>query len=794
MTKAAQKKPIKVHISGSITIKGQCDMQPEKVNVFENVAEMITANVSDGDVCQTLGYHVDDDNGANLYRYHSSGRIAQDGGFIIHGSGNDDCFEAIDKSIANARQFGARATSTADDLAALQCMIDASIEFGVSCFIPEGDYRISDTLWITGTDSAIFGAPFYSATIRGDSRDGTVIIADKKDAPVFGINLARWVTVESMTIRGPNAPVPVSAADLDPDKSNWLASGVRDSQYSPQAAIAIDATVYNTPPDGGYPGKSYLGNTASGSNEVFIRDVTIEDHAVGIVVRPDGGVAQNDSVHVERCLIQRCQVGYASCNTQSRSNSAVRSCSLVACHTLFDTARFGAQKGVLPNIDSCGFGAAYRVFDASTSAGSVSLTGCYGEVLGSIGTTNFGASSSHNVLNIIDCEFQFGGTSAAAHANRPPFILATKHHALLQGCTFVRPSGPASDVFNMQGEFIVLDSCTFTETGTSKYIGITDAPRHNGITFRNCTKNYPPGPFPRSLGFPNRTGTQTAVNRLDLHYGNETYDYGGVMCKAVYPARTQIYQDPGSGYALNGTTLTFTPNDAHLFLVDDVLCASLRDLGGATTRLAPAFRVTSSGATVTAEAFIDIDRIDSVPTHGWIAQELWAPTQRLSGTTTDNSPVITDISDTTVLRVGDWIKSPAGWSGDARVIAINGDTITISTNATRSRDVSLSFCRLRALDPFSGVDELNWAPWMDIEHDEGLYGVKRVLLTDNVSLELVPSEPVMPSSFKLILKQDAAGNNSVWLMNPGELPPIDAAPNATTVLNVYFDGTDYHFV
>jgi regulator of RNase E activity RraB len=117
---------------------------------FPSVTSMVAATTHvDGDLVKTLGYYVAGDGGGNSYIYHAAGRPTADGGFYIDGPGADDYFEAVDKTIANIRQFGAQtfAENNASDAGPpIGNACAAAMAHNGSVFIPSsGDsyYRVA---------------------------------------------------------------------------------------------------------------------------------------------------------------------------------------------------------------------------------------------------------------------------------------------------------------------------------------------------------------------------------------------------------------------------------------------------------------------------------------------------------------------------------------------------------------------------------------------------------------------------------------------------------------------------
>ena len=69
----------------------------------------------EGMIYQTLGYHNEFDGGTNEYFYKSDDMTADNGGTVIRHVNNGGNFIAINQTVVNARQFGAKGDGITDD-------------------------------------------------------------------------------------------------------------------------------------------------------------------------------------------------------------------------------------------------------------------------------------------------------------------------------------------------------------------------------------------------------------------------------------------------------------------------------------------------------------------------------------------------------------------------------------------------------------------------------------------------------------------------------------------------------
>jgi hypothetical protein len=597
----------------------------------------------------------------------------------------------------NARDFGAVPNDGNDDAAKIQAAIDAAITRELPCYLPPGDYNISEPVFVTGTTSKTSAASFYTATLYGAgcgiSGNRTNIVPSFVNRPALVVNMAREVVIRDLAITGSNDEPATGSATQDETYANYVDADHRDSRYSPQCAIAIDATVGTAPADGGYPAMTYIGNVASGSNIVRLKNLAITKHVVGVIVRPDGQNAQNDEVRIDDCQITECALCYAVCNSQSRTCANVTNCGMSSCHTIVDTLRYGAQSGQCPSFNNLQGGACYRFVRMSSSVGTANFSGVYLESIKEIGVLGVGGASSATGACFTGCQFQFD------YANgRPPFAVAAGLPVDFLGCNFQAVDGTAMDVFNLCGNSFFFAGCTIGGADM-KFIGYSQDTATK-TKFVNCLKQNSGGV--RYLGFPlGGFSTTTIGPRLEPERSDRFLQTEDGLYIYLPGNGAHAVADAGSSYSLVGSTLTFTAADATLYQVGDYLLASCKVLDhDSFTASVPAFRVTVvSGSDITAVAFIDTTRIVAAPTVSRICAQEWAPGQSLTATTASASTTISSLSPTTIIAAGDWIKGEAGIAANTRVVSVNAGagTAVLNKAATANGSTSLYYGKLHLI-------------------------------------------------------------------------------------------------
>ncbi len=103
----------------------------------------------EGMVYQTLGYYEKFDGGANEYYYKADDTQEDNGGSIIRHMNNGGNFIAINKTIINLRQFGAKGNGVDDDTPFIKSAFSTASQGNRGfVFAPQGDYIVGSTVYI----------------------------------------------------------------------------------------------------------------------------------------------------------------------------------------------------------------------------------------------------------------------------------------------------------------------------------------------------------------------------------------------------------------------------------------------------------------------------------------------------------------------------------------------------------------------------------------------------------------------------------------------------------------------
>jgi len=340
----------------------------------------------------------------------------------------------------NVLDYGADSTGVADSADAIQAAIDYAVGTSKQAvYIPAGRYRIDKTLQL-GSGTSFRSVYLYGdgKAYRGDSAfTGTTIYSTFSNAPMIAVNAGRGTTITGLSLRGLNynwvqtnslGTLSPSLDDLIP--ANWVDPTLdanANSRYAPYCAIAID------PYGGAIPSPAYPDNTygKAPSSETNIKDVDISGFVVGLAIKPSNADGNADFTRLTDCTITYCLYGVSVGNTQSRLVGLTNT-NIVQVYTALTTKVNGLQNGRGAfTVINCEFGNVIKWIDANSSLGGpCTFTGCYGEVVYSIGTYSTGGASSEPIV-FTGCTFSFGGQ---AHRGVPKYILdATNTDVICNG-------------------------------------------------------------------------------------------------------------------------------------------------------------------------------------------------------------------------------------------------------------------------------------------------------------------------------------------------------------------------
>lgn len=352
-------------------------------------------------------------------------------------------------------------TSSEDLTIYLQEWLDFCMFNNKKGHLPSGLYNIFSPLYVTRVKQP---SGFYTNHIEGDGGGYTqtisqsTIVCNHLDGPGIIIDRGRGVVISHIQITGKNVQNPSLPTDTPAD---YQSPGVRTSSYSPHCCIAIDGTLGDIPPDGGYPGLTYLGGALpGGSKNIRIENVSIASFLIGIMVSPAQSF-QAEQLIFSRCTIQNCEFAYSVGQSQARACIFTNG-DISRCRVSFTGIDHGSGQGVAPRIENNQFVFIFRVFQFADGFGNLSMTGCFCErvlMLGSYGSSDLGFKYS---LGISDCVFKFEPVGGLAGNAFPPIILESGPPALISGCHFLDVTSTTVVMNFIGGGRIAFIGCIFS--------------------------------------------------------------------------------------------------------------------------------------------------------------------------------------------------------------------------------------------------------------------------------------------------------------------------------------------
>ena len=307
---------------------------------------MRTQSFRDGEVIKTLGYYEKFDGGGNEFFYHSSKKVGDDlkfdGGFFVEGSGptSYDYFEAIDKTVVNVRQFGAKGDASTDDTEALQRAANSwKKRNGLSgrLHFPRGKYNISSTI-----------------NLGGNKAVGNLVTADGTNTDNFQVNHQNNVIHGGAAIvwigKTPKPMITYNSAGLIWDGP--VLWGKYSDATNDRATTAFEVT------------KGSARGQIIGTGQMHFKQLQVAN--VGIALHANGEV-NVDQFQVDRFQIRSVTTGFRSESSQNTGNLF----GYVTAQDVGDVFDFAvlAHTSVQSFVANLRVGAFVKCHDASSASG-----------------------------------------------------------------------------------------------------------------------------------------------------------------------------------------------------------------------------------------------------------------------------------------------------------------------------------------------------------------------------------------------------------------------------------------
>lgn len=544
--------------------------------------------------------------------------------------------------------------------------------------LPSGTMRIDSPTWPTPE-----GSVFLSAVIKGQGPGKTIFSnANNKTDPGIIIQKGRDIYLSDFSVvGGGNQMTLISAALLKYDYASYVASGFRDSRYSPQCGIAIDAGVSNTPPDGGYPNIQYQ-NSIGGSSRIIMNNLFIERNVVDLMISPDPSpTSQGDAIRLINCFFQNAKVPLALGQSQTRGVT-VQNCVLGWGRTAYDGLEYGQRNAAAPVFYNVLFGGLFECFSHNSGTGPLEVYGGYAESVHRIGQSGTGSSTAPFPVILDGFYFSTGLIDAALPHKCAPVLFesygpfAWKNGSVINTGIAANNQFIIADYGQLENMLIVLDDRFKPFIGGS-------IDHNNPISLKNVKVTDSGGAITygdddvRRLAISGRASFHWSGGRKKI--ANTIYEF----TPATAYSDTYVNVTSISNWTYGTTSITFDTANPELFLSGDKIYATFNVIGkSAVNTVGLGYRVTGVvSSTVTCDRLFSQDYYsgeNNTATSVKIALHYFAPAQALTGDTHTNT-TLDNVSPTTILRNGDWITAAAGLVTGFRV-ASGGGTATITLN------------------------------------------------------------------------------------------------------------------
>lgn len=384
------------------------------------------------------GYFSPGDGGGGYYNWIPNDTTMIDSGSSLGDSGGAPGRWKLDhRGEVSVAQFGAIGQDSHQDTY-IQNLVDAvktgSLKVGRMVFENGKQYTLSSSIdfvktsW--GPSGYLTASQFWEFEIcsrggRGIGGNGNVsvpkISLSFSDGPAFVFQLAKGIIIDGLEFQGPNVPT-VSLSDFNniPFSASYLKdANQRTNQYSPQAAIAIDAFNKNLSSTNSYPQAKFQNNgvryasafgiqSGGGSGRILIKNCFFRYWVVGVAVgccNNGSGPQNGEEIIISDCHFATLMDATAWGQSQTRA-CTIRDCLMTEVRTIVDCQSYGVSQGSMPNIIGGSWNNIQTAFRANTTWGGAAVTGVYAELLYTLGVLGNAAMGDIPIV-FTGCHFDF---------------------------------------------------------------------------------------------------------------------------------------------------------------------------------------------------------------------------------------------------------------------------------------------------------------------------------------------------------------------------------------------------
>jgi hypothetical protein len=155
----------------------------------DNINSLTEGNY-DGETVFVKGYYTENDGGGGLFTYDETKKDINDGGLIING------WVRQISDIVNVKMFGAKGNGIDNDYDAIQSTINTH----KTVFIPNGEYLIESSIYVSKNGQKIIGESKYDTVINNKENSSPLLLIGGNNPNYYG----EMVNIESIRFKGNN--------------------------------------------------------------------------------------------------------------------------------------------------------------------------------------------------------------------------------------------------------------------------------------------------------------------------------------------------------------------------------------------------------------------------------------------------------------------------------------------------------------------------------------------------------------------------------------------------------------
>ena len=408
---------MKIFLIILLSITTLYSISQEKIDFHpDNLKQLTLAKFKSNSITDNL-IMISDFNKEGLFSLDPTDTTSVNDDIMILVTSNHRRYKRIVQEIINVKWFGALGDGIHDDWHAIQFAVDYVIShrhLPRTLYFPEGTYPISQPLILSSYLKDNY--QFFCINLKGatpakatSSYYSSKIVARFNDKFAIGLQRARTCIIENLAIMGqfsfPNKLTALQICTLKFDE--WQDGKSRDNKNSPYAGIVIDPFCESEllDPKNQYPGMNsfYKGTGQGGTSGIQIKECSVKNFIVGIMVTPNPHTANAEISDIIDCNIDYNKVGIAFGQDQTKENHIIRLKCWGGTHTIYDGVHYGKGYSSSPYIDGMNIaGAVNQLIQADISRFPTYIMNVFAEALFRIGSIT-GNASAH----IINCQFNF---------------------------------------------------------------------------------------------------------------------------------------------------------------------------------------------------------------------------------------------------------------------------------------------------------------------------------------------------------------------------------------------------